>query len=148
MLEPLWWHWIVGGIALVLLELAVPAFFVIWFGLGALLVGVLLLIAPGLSLTTQLIVWTLASIGMTLLWFKVFRNTQRGTRAGQADSVIGEVGLLVTAVAPFQPGQVRFQKPLLGAELWECRTDADIAAGERVKVLAVEGSYVQVAKLH
>jgi hypothetical protein len=30
-----WWHWIVGGIALVLAELAIPSFFVIWFGLGA-----------------------------------------------------------------------------------------------------------------
>ena len=38
-----WWHWIVLGIALVIAELAVPAFFVIWFGLGALLVGLALL---------------------------------------------------------------------------------------------------------
>ncbi len=30
-----WWHWIVGGIALVVAELAVPAFYVVWFGLGA-----------------------------------------------------------------------------------------------------------------
>ena len=40
-----WWHWIVLGIGLVIAELAVPAFFVIWFGLGALLVGLALLAA-------------------------------------------------------------------------------------------------------
>lgn len=148
MIEPLWWHWIVGGIALVLLELAVPAFFVIWFGLGALLVGGLLLVAPSLSFTTQIVIWTLASVGMTVLWFKVFRNDKHTTTSGQAASVVGEVGMLVTGVAPYQPGQVRFQKPVLGAELWECRTEAEIAAGERVKVLSVEGSYVRVAPLH
>ena len=38
-----WWHWEIAGLALVLLELAVPAFFVIWFGFGALLVGLALL---------------------------------------------------------------------------------------------------------
>lgn len=148
MFDPLWWHWVVGGIALVLLELAVPAFFVIWFGLGALLVGLLLVVAPSLSFTTQIVVWTVASVGMTVLWFKVFRSDKQQTRSGQADSVVGEVGMLLTAVAAYQPGQVRFQKPVLGAELWECRTEDDIAAGERVKVLSVEGNYVQVARLH
>ena len=38
-----WWAWIVGGIALIVAELAIPSFFVIWFGLGALLVGLLML---------------------------------------------------------------------------------------------------------
>lgn len=148
MIEPLWWHWVVGGIALVMLELAVPAFFVIWFGLGALLVGVLLLVVPSVSFTTQIVIWTLASVGMTVLWFKVFRNDKHTTRSGQATSVVGEVGLLVNRVAPFAPGQVRFQKPVLGAELWECRAETEVEAGERVRVLSVEGSYVLVAKLH
>ena len=39
-----WWHWIVLGFALVIAELAVPAFFIIWFGLGALLAGLALLV--------------------------------------------------------------------------------------------------------
>lgn len=47
-----WWHWEIAGLALVLLELAVPAFFVIWFGFGAMLVGLALLVAPGLALRT------------------------------------------------------------------------------------------------
>ena len=44
-----WWHWEIAGLALVLLELAVPAFFIIWFGFGAMLVGLVLLLAPGLT---------------------------------------------------------------------------------------------------
>lgn len=39
----LWWHWVVLGIVLTLLELAVPSFFLVWFGLGALIVGITLL---------------------------------------------------------------------------------------------------------
>ena len=56
-----WWAWIVGGIALIVAELAIPSFFVIWFGLGALLVGLLMLVLPELSLTAQLATWTAAS---------------------------------------------------------------------------------------
>jgi membrane-bound ClpP family serine protease len=41
---------------------------------------------------------------------------------------------------------VRFQRPILGSEEWVCTADAAIAAGERVKVVAVEGSYLKVSK--
>ena len=142
-----WWHWEIAGLALVLLELAVPAFFVIWFGFGAMLVGLVLLLAPGLTLSAQIGVWVLASVAMTVLWFRVFKRSQHETLVGTAaGEVIGEIGLLVSAVAPFERGKVRFQRPVLGAEEWACVAESAIAAGERVRVVSVEGSYVKVAK--
>lgn len=142
-----WWHWAVFGLALVLAELIIPAFFVIWFGLGSLLVALLLFIAPSLSLTAQLALWTLASLAMVFLWFKVFKPGAHKTRIGTADGdVIGEIGLLVGAVAPFQRGKVRFQRPVLGAEEWVCMAEDTIPAGERVKVVAVEGSFLKVTR--
>ena len=142
-----WWHWEIAGLALVLLELAVPAFFVIWFGFGAMLVVLVLLLAPGLALSAQIGVWVLASVAMTVLWFRVFKRSQHKTLVGTAaGEVIGEIGLLVSAVAPFERGKVRFQRPVLGAEEWACVAESAIAAGERVRVVSVEGSYVKVAK--
>lgn len=142
-----WWHWEIAGLALVLLELAVPAFFIIWFGFGAMLVGLVLLLAPGLALSAQIGVWVLASVAMTVLWFRVFKRSQHKTLVGTAaGEVIGEIGLLVSAVAPFERGKVRFQRPVLGAEEWACVAESAIAAGERVRVVSVEGSYVKVAK--
>ena len=146
-MNPEWWTWIVGGIALVLAELAIPAFFVVWFGLGALLVGLLMLAMPDLSLTAQLATWTLASLAMVVLWFRVFKQSFIKTRSGTADGeAIGEIGLLVSAAAPFARGKVRFQRPVLGSEEWVCLADTAIAAGDRVKVVAVEGSYLKVSK--
>ena len=145
-MNPEWWHWIVGGIVLVLAELVIPSFFIVWFGLGALLTG-LLTLAFDLSLTAQLAIWTLASLAMVGLWFRVFKQSFVKTRVGTADGeVIGEIGLLVSAVAPFERGKVRFQRPVLGSEEWVCLADAPIAAGERVKVVAVEGSFLKVSK--
>lgn len=145
-MNPEWWHWIVGGIVLVLAELMIPSFFIVWFGLGALLVG-LLTLAFDLSVTAQLATWTLASIAMVVLWFRVFKQSFQKTKIGTADGeVIGEVGLLVSAVAPFERGKVRFQRPILGSEEWACMADTAIAAGERVKVISIEGSFVKVGK--
>jgi membrane protein implicated in regulation of membrane protease activity len=142
-----WWHWVVGGIALLLAELAVPAFFIVWFGLGALLVGLMTLAVPGLSTVAQLSLWTGASVGMVVLWFRVFKTGYQKTRIGTAaGEAIGEIGLLVGAVAPFEKGRVRFQRPVLGAEEWACLAETAIPAGERVKVVSIEGSFLKVAK--
>ncbi|MHB1372918.1 MAG: NfeD family protein [Thauera sp.] len=142
-----WWHWEIAGIALVLLELALPSFFIIWFGLGAILTGFLLFAVPDLVLSKQIAAWIIASMAMTVLWFSVARRSRFKTLIGTAaGEVIGEVGLLVNAVAPFERGKVRFQRPVLGADEWTCVAETAIAAGERVKVLSVEGSYVKVTK--
>ncbi len=147
-MHPEWWHWIVGGIALMLAELAIPSFFIIWFGLGGLLVGLLMLIFPELSSTTQIATWTVTSLAMVILWFRVFKQNLHKTRVGMAEGeVIGEIGLLVSAVAPFARGKVRFQRPVLGSEEWVCLSDSEIGAGERVKVTAIEGSFVKVVKV-
>ena len=144
---PEWWHWLVFGIGLMLLELVLPAFFIIWFGLGALVVALVLLMWPAAGLTAQLGLWTLSSVAMVFVWFLVFKPTLFKTRVGMASAdVVGEIGLLVRDVAPYARGQVRFQKPLVGAELWDCIADEPIQAGERVRVLTVEGSFIKVGK--
>lgn len=146
-MHPEWWHWIVGGILLTLAELAIPAFYIIWFGLGALLVGFIVLLAPGLSATAQIVLWIVASLAMVILWFRVFKQNFDRTRSGTADGeAIGEIGLLVGAIEPFGKGKVRFQRPLLGSDEWVCLADDAIPAGERVRVVAVEGSFLKVAK--
>jgi membrane protein implicated in regulation of membrane protease activity len=145
-MELVWWHWMVFGLALGLAELAVPSFFLIWFALGALLTGAALLVVPELSLAAQILLWTLASAAMTVLWFKVLRDKSNLMRSGQADDVLGEIGVLVRAVQPFEKGEVRFQKPVMGSEVWPCLADEAIAAGERVRVLAVDGQLLKVGK--
>ncbi len=149
-MELAWWHWMVLGLGLGLVELVVPSFFIIWFGLGALLVGVAMLVAPGMAFSAQILLWTLASVLMTVLWFRVFRHDDSKTRSGQANEALGEIGILVRAVEPLgvesARGEVRFQKPVMGSDVWPCLADEAIAAGERVRVLAVDGQILKVGK--
>jgi hypothetical protein len=84
---------------------------------------------------------------MIVLWFKIFKPGFHKTRIGMADAnVIGEVGLLIQDVEPYRKGQVRFQKPILGADVWDCIADDPIRSGERIKVLGVEGSLLKVGR--
>lgn len=149
-MELVWWHWMVLGLALGLVELAVPSFFIIWFGLGALLVGLVMLGFPSMAFSVQILSWTVASIAMTFLWFRVFRKDGGKTRSGQANEALGEIGVLVGAVGPLGAestrGEVRFQKPVMGSDVWPCFADESIAAGERVRVLSVDGQLLKVGK--
>lgn len=146
-MQILWWHWVVLGIVLMLLELAVPAFFLIWFGLGALIVGALLALFTSTPFALQILAWTAFSLLFIWLWFKVFKPNIYKSRAGMArGSLIGEVGLVTRDIRPYEKGQIRFQKPILGDEVWESVADEEIRVGERVRVLEVEGNTVRVSR--
>lgn len=143
----LWWHWVVIGIVLMALELVIPSFVVIWFGIAGVVVGIAEAIVP-MTLFAQLALWLAVAIALLVLWFAVWRPHDRRTAADSvtdAQSVVGEVGILTRAVAPFQRGEVLLQKPVLGSDRWPCRSETAIAVGERVVVVAFDGVEFTVA---
>ncbi|HJQ61866.1 MAG TPA: NfeD family protein [Burkholderiales bacterium] len=146
-MQILWWHWVVLGIVLVLLELAVPSFFLVWFGLGALIVGVLTVFSPSAPFAFQILAWTACSLVFLALWFRVFKPNLYKSRAGMArGSLIGEVGLVTRDIRPYERGQIRLQKPVLGEEVWESVAEEEIRVGERVRILEVEGNTLKVSR--
>ncbi len=148
MIELLWWHWAVIGFGFILAELALPIFVLIWFGLAGFLVMASMLLVPSLDLTSQLLIWTIASILMMILWFRIFRRSYHKVFVGRSSAnLVGEIGLIVQTVAPFRAGKVRFQKPLVGSDLWDCTAEEEIPEGARVRVEAVEGNMVVVKKV-
>lgn len=135
----LWWHWIVLGIILVLLELVVPSFTIFWFGLGALVTGLLLALLPEISLKWQILVFSLSSIGFTFLWFRLFvpRKKMQSLLMDEK-SAIGQTGIAASrALLPGQKGRVAFSVPVLGEESWSYQADEPIETGNRVRVVAV-----------
>lgn len=148
MIDLLWWHWAVLGFGFILAELALPAFVLVWFGLGGFVVMAALLLSIDLSLTMQLLLWGLSSLAMMVLWFRVFKRGAHKILVGRASaSLVGEIGMIAETVAPFKAGKVRFQKPIVGSDLWSCTAQEEIIAGTRVRVVSVEGNSVIVKKL-
>ena len=139
-----WWHWMVLGLCLAMLELAVPAFFIIWFGIGAVGVGLILLLTPSLAVATQILLWAGLSSALVALWFRYLKPRTMTTVGTSAASVAGEVGILVHDITPEIRGLVRFQKPVLGSDVWECYADAKLGAGQRVRIVAVQGNFIKV----
>lgn len=145
-MELAWWHWMALGMTLVALEMLVTTFFLLWFGMAALLVGVLMLFAaPGFA--AQMVLWAILSVAMTGAWLKFFKNPDR-TRLGQAkDGVMGLSGLMTKPVTETEAGEMMFQRPVLGADRWPVVADEPIAAGERARVVDVLGQTLKVEKI-
>ncbi|MEI7613799.1 MAG: NfeD family protein [Betaproteobacteria bacterium] len=139
-----WWHWMVLGLCLAMAELAVPAFFIVWFGIGAMAVGLVLLAAPALSIATQMLLWAGLSTALVIFWFRYLKPRTVTAVGTSAAHVTGEVGVLVSDLSPETRGQVRFQKPVLGSDSWDCYAGTPIKAGTRVRIVAVEGSFIKV----
>jgi membrane protein implicated in regulation of membrane protease activity len=142
----LWYHWLILGMLLMLGEMLVPSFTLFWFGLAALLIGLLLLILPDLALSLQLLVWAAASIVFTILWFKFFKPTMIDrTKAGVSrEAVTGETGIVIKVPQDDIRGIVRFSMPLLGSDEWEFICRGDCSVGDRVEVVDLSGNTLVV----
>ena len=140
-----YWHWLVFGMILIIAEIFVPSFTIFWFGLGGILVAVVLLITD-ISFTWQLFIWAIASCGFTFLWFKYIRPkmTDR-TRAGQSrEAAMGETGQVIRKPDENRRGIVRFTTPLLGSEEWPFICESQVAVGDRVSVVDISGNTLVV----
>lgn len=62
-----WQWWILAGILLIL-ELTLPAFFFLWLGIAAGAMGLIVLVFPGLSLETQLVLFAVLSVVAVIAW--------------------------------------------------------------------------------
>ena len=144
-----YWHWLVAGMLLMALEIAVPSFTLLWFGAGAIVTGVVLLIAP-ISLTVQLLLWAVSSVAFTVLWFKFLKPLAVDkTKAGLPDeSILGETGQVIKVpsdeIGKEHRGLVRFATPKLGNEEWPIICEQSLNLGDRVRVTAVSGNALVV----
>ena len=146
--ELLYWHWLILGMVLVAGEIFIPSFTIFWFGLGAIVVGLVMTVVE-LSFTAQILIWTISSVAFTVLWFKYFKPkmTDRTTAGSSRDAAIGEAGQVIKAPTEHSRGQVRFTTPVLGEDEWDFICVDSVSIGDRVFIKEIAGNTLIVVKL-
>jgi len=144
-----WWYWMIAGLCLIGLELVIPSFTIIWFGLGALVVGLLTLVIPSLPNWLQALLWAFASVAFTLMWFKYLKPKGDRTHAGLSkEGIVGESGIIIRGTTDsFGKGTVRFRISILGADEWTCFAEDALKVGDTVQVEDIEGQILKVRKI-
>lgn len=141
-----WWYWVVFGLLLAGLEVLTPGgLFLLFFGVSAILVGVL----AGLDLSGPFwLQWFLFS-ALAIVCVVFFRNPlMRYMQAGQAgarniDTLQGEVAVAMDGIATGGMGRAQ-----LRGSVWSARNTGDgpIAPGDRCTVDAVDGLTIRIRR--
>lgn len=147
-IQMLYWHWLVLGVLLIIGEIFIPSFTILWFGLGALVVGLVALLID-MPFSIQVLLWTISSVLFTVLWFRLIKPKMeaRNNDGLARESAIGESGLVIKLPAGQSNGKVRFSTPVLGEDEWEFSCDTDVELGDRLHIKEISGNVLVVAKL-
>jgi len=142
MLSILWWHWIVFGLILLMIELAVGTFFILGFAIAAIIIGVITFFIF-LSFATQLMLWLLFCIIFIAIWYKKFSHNTI-SKSGQSDYSLDTLGTVTQDIPKHSRGKVMFDTPVLGNTTWHATSNIDIPADTRVKIVKINGQLIEV----
>jgi hypothetical protein len=138
------WHWLVLGLLLMLVELALPSTYFLWMGLAALVVGVLFWLIPSMSFDIQTILFAVLSVSAIILGKRYLKQhpilsdrPMLNVRGAQ------NIGRIATLHEPIING---VGKVHLDDTLWKV-FGSDLPINTRVRIVAVEGISLRVEPL-
>jgi membrane protein implicated in regulation of membrane protease activity len=132
-----WWTWVLGGLVMLAVEAASPGgFFAVFFGVAAIVVGVVNALGGSLPAWAEWLLFTVLSVAGLLVFRRPLMarfNTKRGKLVDQLE---GEAAVVVEEVRPGGVGRAE-----LRGSVWSARTHGEttLAAGQRCRVEWVEG---------
>jgi membrane protein implicated in regulation of membrane protease activity len=142
-MDLLWWHWLVLGLVLVIAEMAsAGGFYIIFFGVGALIVGVLSAFGLAGPVWMQLLLFAVISVaGLVLFRGRLLKSFQPDAQAPAVDTLVGEIAVVAEDVGAGGVGRVE-----LRGTAWSARsaTGASLARGARCRVTRVDGLMLYV----
>ena len=131
------WMWIALGLVLAAIELATPGgFFVIFFGVGAVVVGLLRVAGLFEPAWQQWLLFPIVALVALRLFRKPLLARLQSRDSGEVDSLVGDAALPANALEPGGRGKAEVR----GA-LWNAHNVSEraVAARERCRVVAVNG---------
>ena len=141
----LWWHWIVIGFILLIIEMSIGTFLILGLGLAAILVGIIDL-AMDLSFTSEVAIWTVLSI-LSLIAWKKWAKVEHVSNSGQSNYNLDTLGTVIESIEPHSRGKVTFDTPVLGNATWTATATTNIAKDSRVQIVDVHGQLIEVKNI-
>lgn len=132
-----WWLWLAGGLALVVAELVTPSgFFIIFFGLGALTVGLLAGIEWVNTVWIQWLLFSILSVGYLVAFRGRLQARVQIPPPPNIDSLIGVLAIVQERLTPGVVGKVEVR-----GSSWSARNTSNVTLdpGQRARVAAVDG---------
>jgi membrane protein implicated in regulation of membrane protease activity len=137
-----WWSWILFGLGLLGLEMLTPGgFFLLFFGLGALVVGALAGLGMAEPLWLEWLLFSVLSVGSMVFLRQRLVERLRIPEAAAVRSLVGDVAVLLHDLPPGAVGKAE-----LRGTAWSVRHDGPdtLLRGRRCRVEHVDGLMLRV----
>ncbi|MFT5770285.1 MAG: hypothetical protein ACI9H8_002271 [Lysobacterales bacterium] len=138
------WHWWIAAGLLLILELTTPTFFFLWLGIAAAATGLVLLVFPGLSVETQLVLFAVLSVVAIIAWRRFRENnpviSDQPNLNRRGEQYVGRIFTLAQAI------ENGVGKVTVDDSTWRV-VGVDLPAGTKVRVDGVDGVVFQVVEV-
>lgn len=137
-----YWHWLVLGLLLIIAEVFVFGFVLIWFGVAAIIVGILSFLMTTMIWPGMIVTWALLSLALVGAW-QIYRKKHPAKVAYPTMNRRGEqyVGRHFTLSKDIVNGVGELH---VDDTRWKIVSHHDLPAGTKVKVGSVEGTSLRV----
>ncbi len=136
------WHWLVLGVVLAIIEVFAPGAFFLWMGISAAIVGSVLWLMPGISWELQLLFFAILSIASVVVARRYLTahplETDLPNLNQRGQQYVGRVFTLIEPVVNGQ-GKIRVDD-----STWKISCE-DCEAGTKVIINGVEGVVLSAA---
>jgi len=133
-----WWSWMIIGALMLGAELFVvdAAFYLVFIGFAAVIVGLLELAGAGLEIWVQWVLFSVIAVALMVSFRRQLYGMMRGTPEGYETGPAGETVTLEAALEPGHTARLSFR----GTD-WTIVNagGATIGAGEQARIVAVDG---------
>jgi hypothetical protein len=135
----IWWYWMVFGLVLLAAEMTTPGgFYILFFGLSALIVGTLAGIEIVQAVWLQWLLFSVVAVGSLLFFRGPLLSRLNDNRRGrpEIDSMVGEVAIPLQTLAVGATGKAE-----LRGTTWSVKNvgTTPFSKGQRGKVTNVDG---------
>lgn len=135
--------WFLVGMAFFAFELALPGFIVFFFGIGACCTALAIFLYDSLPLTSQLIIFLVASVASLLILRSYLRGVFVGESKKEKDSVTFDpapaTGVVTKPINPPALGQVKY-----AGSFWNASAEEAIAEETVVEIVEQQDLLIKV----
>ena len=128
--------WLAVALVMLVIEALTVGLATIWFAAGALVA--LLAALLDFSVAVQIVLFLAVSICLLVFTRKIFvEKLKAGSEKTNVDALVGEKGVVVSPIHPYEVGQVK-----VGGQVWSAvgkNPEETFAADQLVKINAIEG---------
>jgi len=141
-----WWSWMIIGAVMLGAELFVvdAAFYLVFIGCSAVIVGLVELAGAGLEIWAQWVLFSVIAVVLMVLFRRKLYGMMRGTAEDYQSGPAGETVTLEDSLEPGHTGRMSFR----GTD-WTIVNAGGVTidAGEQARIIAVDGLKLKLEPL-